>query len=329
MTTEEHVQLHPGGLHVVDGHIHHHEPNLPTSDVHVAWQTFSEFTAGAAGGVACVLAGQPFDTVKVKMQTYPEFYPSSWNCFKTTFKDEKLRGLYKGTVPALAANIAENSLLFMSYGLCKTLVCKLSGHSSADDLSSLENAMAGSAAAFFSSLGLCPTELVKCRMQAMHEVLQSQGQMDTGRVSALRITKTILREDGIQGLFKGLTSTWAREMPGYFFFFGGYELSRRLLTPKGKSRDDLNVPRVIFCGGLAGAFFWSSVYPIDVVKSRIQVQSMLGKVEGFMPTLLKIYRTEGMRALYSGLGPCVLRSFPSNGALLLAFEWTRKELLKL
>lgn len=43
-------------------------------------------------------------------------------CFKTTFKKEGIRGLYAGTVPALAANIAENSVLFAGYGLCQKAV---------------------------------------------------------------------------------------------------------------------------------------------------------------------------------------------------------------
>ena len=30
-----------------------------------------------------------------------------------------IRGLYAGTVPALAANIAENSVLFAGYGVCQ------------------------------------------------------------------------------------------------------------------------------------------------------------------------------------------------------------------
>lgn len=37
------------------------------------------------------------------------------------------------------------------------------------DLSPLANASAGFFAAFFSSLTLCPTELVKCRLQAHQE----------------------------------------------------------------------------------------------------------------------------------------------------------------
>lgn len=48
--------------------------------------------------------------------------------------------------------------------------------------------------------------------------------------SAFGITGQIIRDEGLLGLFRGFTPTLAREMPGYFFFFGGYEASRFFLT---------------------------------------------------------------------------------------------------
>lgn len=45
-----------------------------------------------------------------------------------------------------------------------------------------------------------------------------------------KLSKQIWKESGIRGFFHGLTSTFAREMPGYFFFFGAYEFSRSLLA---------------------------------------------------------------------------------------------------
>ena len=56
--------------------------------------------------------------------------------------------------------------------------------------------------------------------------------------SAWSLTRDILQEEGVVGLFRGLVPTFAREVPGYFFF-GGYEISRALLTPPGKTKDDL------------------------------------------------------------------------------------------
>ena len=54
------------------------------------------------------------------------------------------------------------------------------------------------------------------------------------------VVKEIVREDGVRGLFRGLTSTWAREIPGYFLLFGGYHFSRQLLTPHGQDCNDLS-----------------------------------------------------------------------------------------
>lgn len=70
--------------------------------------------------------GQPFDTVKVKMQTFPKLYSNMFDCFKKTFKIDGIRrGLYAGTVPALIANVAENSVLFAGYGYCQKIIMKL------------------------------------------------------------------------------------------------------------------------------------------------------------------------------------------------------------
>lgn len=58
------------------------------------------------------------------------------------------------------------------------------------------------------------------------------------RIGALKLTKEIIRTEGVVGMFRGLGSTIAREMPGYFVFFGGYEATRTLLTPPGKTKED-------------------------------------------------------------------------------------------
>lgn len=179
------------------------------------------------------------------MQAFPELYPSTVKCFTRTLQqDGVFRGLYAGTLPALAANIAENSVLFCGYGVCQQFVQTLVGKKQVTDLTALENASAGFFAAFFSSLTLCPTELVKCRLQALRESSQSSA------VSAFQLTRAIWRQEGFQGFFRGLTPTFAREMPGYFFFFGGYELTRSWLAPPNVSKDNIGPIRTIIAGGM-------------------------------------------------------------------------------
>uniref|UniRef100_A0A4W5NGM0 Mitochondrial ornithine transporter 1 n=1 Tax=Hucho hucho TaxID=62062 RepID=A0A4W5NGM0_9TELE len=295
--------------------------------LHPMTDAIINLTAGAAGGVACVLSGQPFDTVKVKMQTFPSLYRGFLDCSLKTYRHDGLRGLYQGSVPALLANVAENAVLFACYGTCQQLTRRVFGLEKGSHLSDLQNALSGSLASVFSSLVLCPTELVKCRMQAVHEMRMVGKTSLASHISTWSVVRDILKTDGPQGLFQGMTSTWLREVPGYFLFFGGYEICRTLFTKPGQSKDELDAVPLLISGGVGGAAFWLAVYPIDSVKSRIQVLSMSGKQAGFIRTLLCIIRTEGVPALYCGLTPTVLRAFPSNGALFLAYEWTRRTLL--
>lgn len=282
-----------------------------------------DFIAGTAGGIANVYIGQPLDTVKVKMQTFPDLYRNGYQCFRETLrKDGITRGLYAGTVPSLAANISENAVLFLFYGLCQKTIVFLTGNRKVEDLNSVQNALAGSGAAFFCSFTLCPTELVKCRLQAMREM--QGGRLNIGPWS---VTREILRKEGIPGLYKGLTSTMLREMPGYFFFFGGYEFTRSFFIPKNGNKDDIGIFGTILSGGLGGVALWTAVFPADVVKSRIQVQSTVGKsAPKFTDVFMSILKNEGIRALYKGLGPTLLRTFPSTGGLFLSVEMTKKYL---
>ncbi|KAJ1196516.1 hypothetical protein NDU88_000386 [Pleurodeles waltl] len=295
--------------------------------VHPVVQTLINLTAGAMGGVACVVSGQPFDTVKVKMQTFPSMYRGFMDCTISTYHHEGIRGLYQGTTPALLANVAENAVLFACYDFSQQLVTRLSGLQSISDLSDVQKAAAGSISSIFSSMVLCPTELVKCRLQALHEMKLSGKTDKAFQSSTWSVVHTIFKTEGLPGFFQGMTSTWLREVPGYFFFFGGYELSRTLFTYTGQTKENLGAVPLTVSGGIGGACFWLSVYPIDSVKSRIQVLSMAGKQKGFLYSFLHILRNEGFLALYSGLMPTVIRAFPSNGALFLAYEMTRKALM--
>lgn len=82
------------------------------------------------GGIVSVYVGQPLDTVKVKLQTFPTMYRNALDCFLKTFRQDGIaRGLYAGTVPSLAANVSENAVLFCFYGMCQKMVASMTGKS--------------------------------------------------------------------------------------------------------------------------------------------------------------------------------------------------------
>lgn len=284
---------------------------------------FIDLIAGSLGGAANVFVGQPLDTVKVKMQTFPTLYTGTMNCCIRTYTKEGIRGFYAGTVPSLVANVAENSVLFAAYGVCQKFVQVLVQKESVSKLTVLENAFSGFFAAFFSGLALCPTELVKCRLQAMMEVAASKGLDSHPRIGPWLLTRQILHQEGVPGFFRGLTATLMREMPGYFVFFGSYEMAREVFRKPGKTKDEIGLVPTIICGGIGGMSLWTLIFPADVVKSRIQVTS--SRIS-FTETLFCIVRNEGVRPLYSGLLPTLIRTFPSTGALFVMYEYSKRYL---
>lgn len=91
--------------------------------------------------------------------------------------------------------------------------------------------------------------------------------------------------------------------------------------------------KVLLCGGIAGIATWASVFPLDVIKTRIQAQtpwevspsmrpqdtqSLLrpvqaqGRVLGAFEIAREAYRLEGLRVFYRGLGICSIRAFVVN-----------------
>merc|ERR1712004_279055 len=224
-----------------------------------------------------------------------------------------------GVIDFVAANIGENSVLFAAYGGCQKLVARATGVDKTENLGMFANGLSGFLAAFWSSLVLCPTELVKCRLQAMRESEALAGRPPP-KIGPGKLTGQILRQDGVPGLFRGLTATFTREMPGYFFFMA-YEATRHVLTPAGKTKDEIGALRTVVAGGVAGVTLWTIIFPADVVKSRLQVS---GASTPMLIVMGDILKKEGLARLYSGLGPPLPRPFPATGALFLAYETSKK-----
>ncbi|PIA39941.1 hypothetical protein AQUCO_02600407v1 [Aquilegia coerulea] len=174
----------------------------------------------------------------------------------------------------------------------------------------------------------CPTELIKCRLQAQSALADVSSSGGGVKYSGpMDVAKHVLRsEGGMKGLFKGLAPTFAREVPGNAAMFGVYEGVKQLIAG-GQDTSQLGRGSMVVAGGVAGASFWCMVYPTDVVKSVIQVDDYKNpKFFGSIDAFKKILKSEGVKGLYKGFGPAMARSVPANAACFLAYEVTRSSL---
>mmetsp|Transcript_21766 Transcript_21766/g.37097 ORF Transcript_21766/g.37097 Transcript_21766/m.37097 type:complete len:90 (+) Transcript_21766:2-271(+) len=74
---------------------------------------------------------------------------------------------------------------------------------------------------------------------------------------------------------------------------------------------------VVMAGGTAGALYWLVPYPLDTAKSLIQTANEPNL--GLRQAIARIYAARGIRGLYNGLGVTMLRAFPSNACIFVAY----------
>ncbi|GAB4857825.1 hypothetical protein Ancab_015730 [Ancistrocladus abbreviatus] len=289
-----------------------------------------DLTAGTVGGAAQLIVGHPFDTIKVKLQSQPAplpgqppKYSGAIDAVKQTLAAEGPRGLYKGMGAPLATVAAFNAVLFSVRGQMETLLRSEPGA----PLTVSQQVICGAGAGVAVSFLACPTELIKCRLQAQSALAAAGSATVTVKYGGpMDVARHVLSEAGLKGLFKGLVPTLSREVPGNAAMFGVYEALKQYFAG-GKDTSGLGRGSLIVAGGLAGAAFWFSVYPTDVLKSVVQVDDFKNpKFSSTMDAFRKIRAAEGVKGLYKGFGPAMARSIPANAACFLAYEVTRSSL---
>ena len=75
----------------------------------------------------------------------------------------------------MAANVAENAVLFLCYERCRDLICWCGGARSPDMMSVGQQASAGALASVLSSVAINPLERVKCKLQVQQQQWSHAG----------------------------------------------------------------------------------------------------------------------------------------------------------
>ena len=182
---------------------------------------------------------------------------------------------------------------------------------------------AGATAGLTTWLISAPTELIKC---------QTQLQEDR---SSWRVARDVWKDRGIRGLYHGGTITSIRDAVGYGFYFWSYEFGKSSLGYV--EEEDGAALKVFIAGGIAGVVTWTSIYPLDVIKTKIQSPgithvageqtSLVNHSERGAWSIVKTsYRQEGLGIFFRGLGVCNVRAFIVN-AVQVSVKWSFDRML--
>lgn len=282
------------------------------------------FLAGGFGGICLVFAGHPLDTIKVRLQTQPytpdgkpTLYKGTYDCAKKIVQKESFKGLYKGMATPIVGVTPMYAICFLSFTVGKKLQQKEENHV----FNLRELFFAGALAGLSTTVILAPGERVKCLLQVQNaNPSSSSGPKYTGPNDCF---KQLYKQGGIRNIYVGTVATACRDVPSTGVYFMTYEYFQRILLPEGGTREDLSPMRTLFAGGMAGIFNWIVAIPSDVLKSRQQT-APAGTYSGFLDVIKKTLASDGVKGLYKGAAPIMLRAFPANAACFLGYECMMK-----
>jgi len=160
----------------------------------------------------------------------------------------------------------------------------------------LVNLAAGAAAGVCQVVATCPMEVMKQR-----EMLGDKR-----------------NSDGIEGLFRGMTATWLRDIPfSAIYFATAFYLHTELL-----SKTNCNEALATMGAGLGAGFLASLVTtPADVIKVKVQCEA--GKDGGYPSigeVVTRVLREEGYGGFFAGVGARVCKIGPAMMINICVYE---------
>lgn len=263
-----------------------------------------DLTAGTLAGFAGLIATHPLDTIRIRMQiqTYPKMYKTWVHWGVRAVQREGFRGLFKGVI--------SNSCGFApSFSIC--FASKEFWHRAMKPIQISEDwksYISGWFAGFVWCSTWVPAELLKCRAQANKKEY----------INYTTAMKEILRESGPKGLYRGFWATVIRDVPCCGFWFWTYEYICRHYIKPDDSPSKVYTIKVI-AGGLAGCMDWIPTYPIDVIKTKIQI-SKEEVPPSMWETSVKFYRLQGVRFFFKGIIPTCMVAFPCNAIVFVTYD---------
>uniref|UniRef100_A0A672H2U6 Dicarboxylate carrier UCP2 n=1 Tax=Salarias fasciatus TaxID=181472 RepID=A0A672H2U6_SALFA len=302
------------------------------------------FSAGSAGCVADLVTF-PLDTAKVRLQVRRDAgarrtvqipgesglspkgqraghrYRGVFGTIYTLVKAEGPASLYSGLVAGLHRQTCFASVRIGLYDSMKELYSggTQRASSSASDAGILPRLLAGCTTGAMAVAFAQPTDVVKVRFQAQSRLPESSAKRYSGTLEAYR---TIARDEGLRGLWKGCLPNVARNAIVNCSELVTYDIIKELILKYD------NMP-CHFTAGFAAGFCTTVVAsPVDVVKTRY-MNSVPGQYSSAVHCALTMQFKEGPTAFYKGFMPSFLRLGSWNIVMFVSFEQIKRLVVRL
>lgn len=176
--------------------------------------------------------------------------------------------------------------------------------------------MCGSLSGTCSTLLFQPLDLVKTRLQT----LQKNAKPGAPKVGMFSVLVQVIRTEKFFSLWKGVSPSFVRCIPGVGIYFSTfYSLKQHFFHERAP-----NAGEAVLLGAGARSVAGVCMLPFTVIKARFE--SGCYNYVSVVGALKSMYRTEGVRSLFSGLTATLLRDAPFSGIYVMFYSQTKKSL---
>ncbi|KAL0342428.1 UNVERIFIED_CONTAM: Mitochondrial magnesium exporter 1 [Sesamum calycinum] len=310
---------------------------------HSQFLVWREFLWGAIAGAFGEGMMHPVDTIKTRMQSQAFFsgsknQNSALQLVRAVWATDGLAGFYRGIAPGIMGSLATGATYFGVIESTKKWMEEshptLGGH--------WAHFISGALGDTLGSFIYVPCEVMKQRMQVQGSkkywtsVMVKEGSRAKhgmhmyGYYSGMfQAGCSIWKEQGLKGLYAGYWSTLARDVPFAGLMVTFYEAFKNMtqyakqnLFPNANLHSNSSFEGLLL-GGLAGGLSAYLTTPLDVVKTRLQVQGIATRYNGWLDALYKIWLAEGVRGMFRGSIPRITWYIPASALTFMAVEFLR------
>lgn len=300
--------------HPVDICIHHAE-ELPDALKHLP--PGYAMVAGALAGAGEHIVMYPADVIKTRSQAHVSHaqpaYRHPFHAVAQIYKGEGMRGLYRGMPAVVAGAIPSHAVYFATYEWTRQSL----GAMRTDGHHPIANGVAGGVATMMHDAIVTPLDVVKQRLQ----LYQSK------HTGVVRTLMHVARTGGVRAFYASYPTTVLMNVPFMSVHFATYETLKVLL----KRRDVHGTPKHILAGAGAGALGGVISNPLDIIKTRLQLQGVSGspRYASARAAARDIFAKEGPMAFWKGTSARALYYAPGAAVSWSMYEFAKSVLLAL
>ncbi|XP_072964325.1 calcium-dependent mitochondrial ATP-magnesium/phosphate carrier protein 2-like isoform X2 [Typha angustifolia] len=275
--------------------------------------------AGGIAGATSRTATAPLDRLKVLMQVQTS-RTQVMSAIKDIWKDGHLLGFFRGNGLNVMKVAPESAIRFYTYEMLKDFIVKSKGENKSD-IGASGRLVAGGLAGAVAQTTIYPMDLVKTRLQTFA--------CDGGKVPSLgSLSRDIWIQEGPRAFYRGLVPSLLGIIPYAGIDLAAYETLKDM-SRKHLLKDSEPGPLVqLGCGTISGALGATCVYPLQVIRTRLQAQRANSNTayKGMSDVFWRTLQHEGISGFYKGILPNLLKVVPSASITYLVYENMKKSL---